>query len=51
MIGVKPEDVAVLYVTPSKDGARITEIPILPDGEFGTQWPQGFFPERAEELF
>jgi len=51
MIGVKPDDVAVLYVTPTKDGARITEIPILPDGEFGTQWPQGFFPERAEELF
>ena len=51
MIGVKPDDVAVLYVTPTKDGARITEVPILPDGEFGTQWPQGFFPERAEELF
>jgi hypothetical protein len=48
---IRPEDVAVLYVLPDKDGAKVVEIPIQPDGEFATQWPQGFFAERAEELF
>jgi hypothetical protein len=27
------------------------EIPINPDGEFAEPWPNGFFPERAKELF
>jgi predicted ATPase len=50
-VAVRPEDVAVLYVRPGKDGADVVEIPIRPDGEFITDWPGGFFPERAEELF
>jgi predicted ATPase len=50
-IPVRPENVAVLYVTPTKEGSVVTEIPVLADGEFGTRWPQGFFPERAKELF
>ncbi|MGH9879641.1 MAG: DUF3696 domain-containing protein, partial [Nitrososphaerales archaeon] len=48
---IKPEQVAVLYVLPDKDGSKIVEIPIRPDGEFAERWPQGFFPERAKELF
>lgn len=48
---VRPEDVAVLHVRPGKNGAEVVEIPIRPDGEFITDWPGGFFPERAEELF
>jgi hypothetical protein len=48
---VRPEDVAVLYVLPDKDGAKVIEIPIRPDGEFAERWPQGFFAERAKELF
>lgn len=48
---IRPEDVAVLYVLPDKDGAKVVEIPIQPDGEFASQWPQGFFAERAKELF
>ena len=48
---IRPQDVAVLYVLPGKDGSVITEIPIRPDGEFITNWPDGFFPERGEELF
>jgi hypothetical protein len=48
---VKPEDVAVLYVSPAKEGCRVVHIPINPDGEFAEPWPDGFFPERAKELF
>jgi len=48
---IRPEDVAVLYVLPDKDGAKVIEIPIRPDGEFVERWPQGFFAERAKELF
>ena len=50
-IPVHPDDVAVLYVEPSRDGAVVTEIPITPDGDFEQRWPRGFFPERAKELF
>jgi predicted ATPase len=50
-MAVRPEDVAVLHVRPGKSGAEVVEIPIRPDGEFITDWPGGFFPERAEELF
>ncbi|WP_447603911.1 AAA family ATPase [Nitrospira sp. Nam80] len=50
-IPVKPEDVAVLFVDATASGSRVIEIPILPDGEFARQWPQGFFDDRAKELF
>lgn len=48
---VSPEDVAVLYVQPGSNGAEIIELPITPDGEFERRWPDGFFAERAKELF
>jgi hypothetical protein len=48
---IHPEHVAVFYVLPDKDGAKVVEIPIRPDGEFAERWPQGFFAERAKELF
>ncbi len=48
---VKPEDVAVLYVQPGSEGAEIIELPITADGEFERRWPDGFFAERAKELF
>jgi AAA ATPase domain/Protein of unknown function (DUF3696) len=51
VVPVRPEDVAVLYVQRGKGGAEVLEIPIRADGEFITDWPEGFFPERAEELF
>ena len=51
LIPIRPEHVAVLYVLPDKNGAKVIEIPIRPDGEFAEQWPQGFFAERAKELF
>jgi hypothetical protein len=48
---VRPEDVCVLYVQPGKDGAEVIHIPVTEDGEFGRPWPEGFFAERARELF
>ncbi len=48
---VRPEQVAVLYVQPRSRGVEILPIPITPDGEFDRAWPNGFFAERAEELF
>ena len=48
---VRPEQVAVLYVQPGREDTRILRIPVTPDGEFERTWPEGFFAERAEELF
>lgn len=49
-IKVRPEDVAVLYVEPDKNGSRIIEIPLTEDGELGAHWPGGFFDDRVREL-
>jgi hypothetical protein len=47
----RPDDVAVLYVQPGPKGAEVVHIPVTEDGEFAQPWPEGFFPERAKELF
>jgi hypothetical protein len=49
--GIRPRDVAVLYVIPSDEGAEVTELPITPDGDFSCAWPTGFFTDRDKELF
>jgi predicted ATPase len=46
-----PEELAVLYVEPSREGARVVELRVDESGEFIDSWPQGFFEERGEELF
>lgn len=47
-----PEDVAINYFEPMPDGTtRVHNIRIAPDGEFVDRWPNGFFPERDQELF
>lgn len=51
MTPVRPEDVGVLYVQPDHHGVRVIDIPVTADGDFATSWPEGFFAERAEELF
>ena len=48
---VTPDQVAVLYVQPTKEGTEVIHIPITENGDFAHQWPEGFFPERARELF
>lgn len=50
-IGIKQEDVAVVYVQSAGDGVELVPLPIDATGEFTTRWPKGFFDERAEELF
>lgn len=47
---IRPEDVSVVYLQNAKDGTILTQIPITADGDFAKRWPEGFFPERAEEL-
>lgn len=49
---IKPQDVQVLYINKNVKGettAHLQEITI--DGDFATQWPDGFFDERDEDLF
>jgi energy-coupling factor transporter ATP-binding protein EcfA2 len=49
--GIRPEDVAVLYVESGEDGAKVIELPVTSDGDFSKPWPGGFFAERSKELF
>ncbi len=48
---LKAEDVSVLYVVGGKHGARVEQLPITVEGDFSREWPEGFFGERAKELF
>lgn len=48
---VRPDQVCVVYVQPTDTGSRVLEIPLTNDGEFGENWPDGFFPEQSKELF
>ena len=48
---ITPEQLAVLYVQPGKEGAEVIHISVNEDGEFDRPWPHGFFAERARELF
>lgn len=48
---LRPEDVAVIYARPTEHGAELMELRISEDGDFIDKWPDGFFTERAKELF
>jgi len=48
---IRPEDVSVLYVEPGKDGSKVLHLPVNAEGDFDKPWPDGFFSERAKELF
>lgn len=50
-IGIVPTDVSVIYVQSTESGTQLVKLPIDETGEFTTRWPNGFFKERAEELF
>jgi hypothetical protein len=50
-VEVRPDDVCVLYVLPKPTGAQVVELPITDQGDFTANWPDGFFTERAHELF
>lgn len=51
LVPIRPEDVQVIYARPTASGAVLHYLPITKDGEFAENWPDGFFPERAKELF
>lgn len=46
-----PEDIAVYYVNPKGDTTEIVQLRLTEEGEFLDRWPNGFFPERKQELF
>lgn len=51
IVGLKADDLSVIYVEPVRDKIRIKRMRIDEAGEFRDRWPNGFFGERAEELF
>jgi len=46
---LKPSDISVVYLNPSKEGVKVIHYEVTPDGDFTKDWPQGFFEERYEE--
>ena len=48
---VHPEDISIVYLEPTKEGVEARRLEIDREGEFVDRWPNGFFAERAEELF
>jgi len=48
---IAPSDIAVVYAQPTPKGAVLKELRVTEEGEFSDKWPEGFFPERAKELF
>ncbi len=46
---LRAEDVIINYVERTPSGSRVIKIPILDDGNFGAEWPKGFFDERYED--
>jgi len=45
------DDLSIIYVEPVRNKTRIKQLRIDEQGEFMDRWPNGFFDERAEELF
>lgn len=46
---LRPSDVAIYWVSATTGEHRITPLPLNEDGTFGAEWPDGFFPTRADE--
>ena len=51
MPAVRPDDVSVLFIEPTKAGAIVRTIELDADGEFVDPWPGGFFEEGFKERF
>ncbi len=47
---LRREDVSVLFVSPTGDGSRISELRMNAAGDFIDEWPGGFFAERIDEI-
>lgn len=48
---LNPDQVAVHYVTNNNGETQAVRLRVDETGEFVDRWPEGFFEERAEELF
>lgn len=48
---LEADELSIVYVKPTANGVELTPLPVGTDGEFTRAWPEGFFDERAEELF
>ena len=48
---LRPEQLSVIFIEKRDGEARATRLRIDETGEFIDRWPQGFFEERANELF
>ncbi|WP_024300140.1 AAA family ATPase [Methylomicrobium lacus] len=48
---ISPDDISVVYLSPSPDGTIAERLAITMDGDFEHDWPHGFFDERDGELF
>ena len=48
---LRPDQVSVVFIEQIEGEVRATQLRIDESGEFIDRWPQGFFEERAEELF
>ena len=48
---ISPEDVSCVYVDPTEKGSIVTNIELTKGGDFFQDWLNGFFSERAGELF
>ena len=46
---ITPDDISVVYLTPSDDGVKVIHYEVTEDGDFTKDWPQGFFSERYKE--
>lgn len=44
------QDVAVYYVTNNDLGSEVKRLRLDDEGEFLDRWPEGFFPQRTEQL-
>ncbi|MDC9500699.1 MULTISPECIES: AAA family ATPase [unclassified Pseudoalteromonas] len=50
-VPVLPNDISVISLSKSEEGAIVKKLDITSDGDFEKDWPGGFFDERDEELF
>ena len=47
---LSPEDICVYYVYSEDGDKKCVRLELDTDGRFKDEWPQGFFPERFEEI-
>ena len=48
---LEPEEISVNVITSNEGCSKVVKIKVDKDGDFESEWPDGFFDERDEELF